>query len=442
MKAAGLFAGPFSLRVKNEQRWLWLCFLFAPLTLAIVGVFLREALTAGQIALLAVGAMVYVSLARGRLLGTSIRVSAEQFPDVYSVVETCARMLNMPMPHVFVRDDLHVPVGAIGLGPPYSLILSSRWLVHFRKDELEFLVGRELGHIAAGHTRLESIFSPSGGENALIGLVFGAYLRRTEYTCDRIGLLCCGSLYAGTRAIVVSSFHTVAGQVDLDAFADQGRTVEDDPALRMGEWIGQTPYATQRVAQLKRFVDNPLYKHWQPVFFSARQDVSKPAPEPAGAPNALRPANWVARAAAVLLDYVIVQGVNTHGKFVDVNASVKPADVRGMASIVKSAPALNWLSAHVATVVSLADVTFATLVVLAVYSAILVTLTGRTLGMMVVGLRVVTSRFGRVNGVRAAVRYTLAALSAVSVVPLLASVFFGMPIYDRLSGTRVVQGAD
>ncbi|MDQ2817061.1 MAG: RDD family protein, partial [Candidatus Eremiobacteraeota bacterium] len=150
----------------------------------------------------------------------------------------------------------------------------------------------------------------------------------------------------------------------------------------------------------------------------------------------------VARAAAVLLDYVIVQGVNTHGKFVDVNASVKPADVRGMASIVKSVPALNWLSAHIATVVSLADVTFGTLIVLAVYSAILVTLTGRTLGMMVVGLRVVTSRFGRVNGVRAAVRYTLAALSAVSVVPLLASVFFGMPIYDRLSGTRVVQGAD
>src|ERR1700730_7698134 len=104
----GVFASPHSLRWPTERRAFWLTLLFAPATIAFVGLVLPEHLSAQQIATLIVVAMVYVTVARGRLLGTSIRAHERQLPELHKVVERCARLLRLPMPHVFVRDDLFV----------------------------------------------------------------------------------------------------------------------------------------------------------------------------------------------------------------------------------------------------------------------------------------------------------------------------------------------
>ncbi len=131
--------------------------------------------------------MVYVTLARGQLLGSSVLITRTHFPQVFEVVERCASLLHVPMPLIFVRDDMFVPIVALGFGEPYSLVISSHWLDHFQEDELTFMIGRELGHVAAGHTRLTSLLSVNGRENALVSIIFGAWLRRTEYTADRLG---------------------------------------------------------------------------------------------------------------------------------------------------------------------------------------------------------------------------------------------------------------
>src|SRR5579864_3341594 len=163
-----LFAAGHSLRWPTERRAFWLTLFFAPTTLAIVGLIIREQFSAPQIAFLIVVAMVYVTLSRGRLLGTSIRAHDRQLPDLHAVVERCARLLRVPLPHVFAREDLFVCITGMGLGQPYSLVLSSQWLPHLEEDELTFLVGAELAHIAAGHTRISSLFSASGKENPLV----------------------------------------------------------------------------------------------------------------------------------------------------------------------------------------------------------------------------------------------------------------------------------
>ncbi len=82
-----------------------------------------------------------------------------------------------PPPHVFVRDDPFVPIVAIGTGEPYALVISATWIELFTPDELRFVVGRELAHIAAGHTKLTSLLSANGRENAVVAVAFGAWLR-------------------------------------------------------------------------------------------------------------------------------------------------------------------------------------------------------------------------------------------------------------------------
>jgi Zn-dependent protease with chaperone function len=438
--AAALFAQPYSLRWTTERRALVLTLLFAPLTIALIGFILPEHVTIQQVAALIVVAMVYVTIVRGRLLGTSIRAHEQQLPELHAVVERCARMLGLPMPHVFVREDLYVCITSMGLGQPYALALSSQWLPHLEEDELMFLVGAELGHIAAGHTRLSSLFSASGKENPFIALVIGAWLRRTEYTADRVGLLCCGSMDAAIRAIFKCSFHPVASKVSYLAFADQRRELEVDPALRMGEWLGEAPYAVNRLRELQRFTDSPLYAHWRAEFDRRleRIDQETAAPEP---PTVVRNAGFFQRSIAFFIDYIVVSLI-VSGVY-GVEQQVQPTLGKG-AQLPQHATSwvtgLNsWLIAHNVTV-SISGLQFDTLFFIFAYSAVLVAFTGRTFGMMVLGLRVVRDDLSRVGGVRAILRYLAAYITTITIFPLLFGLFTGRFMHDRITGTRVVRG--
>ena len=156
-KVAGvseLFSGPQSLRWPSERRSFVLTVMFLPVSIAVVGFFLRHAFDWSEIAILIVIAMIYVAILRGRLLGTGVRVDQRQFPELLAVVRQCANSLGVVMPEVFIREDMYAPVVAIGFSPPYSLVISSYYLPHVGEDALRFLVGRELGHVAAGHTRV------------------------------------------------------------------------------------------------------------------------------------------------------------------------------------------------------------------------------------------------------------------------------------------------
>ena len=120
-----IFEGSHSLRVPHEWRvliWSLVCIAAsAPLLAYVFPTFA----SAKEVALLVIGAMIYVTFARGRLIGGSIRVHAGQFGHVYEIALECSRALRMPVPNVFVRDDPLVPIVAVGIGEPYSLGMSA-----------------------------------------------------------------------------------------------------------------------------------------------------------------------------------------------------------------------------------------------------------------------------------------------------------------------------
>jgi Zn-dependent protease with chaperone function/uncharacterized RDD family membrane protein YckC len=437
-----VFASPHSLRWPTERRAFWLTLIFAPATIGFVGLVIPEHFTAQQIAGLIVVAMVYVTIARGRLLGTSIRAHERQLPELNRIVARCARLLRLPMPHVFVREDLFVCITGMGLGQPYSLALSSQWLPHLEEDELAFLVGAELGHIAAGHTRLTSLFSASGKENPIVALVFGAWLRRTEYSADRVGLLCCGSLDAAIRAIFKCSFHPLASRVSFVAFADQRRELAVDPGLKMGEWLGETPYAVNRLRELQQFQESDLFARWKAEFDRRRAELDSADSLPVEVPWTPKDAGIFQRALAFFVDYIVVSTIVSG---VDVLSEPTKEVTLGKNAHVPPPPDSfaqtldTWLQHHGLTLTASLDNVGTTFLVLA-YSALLVAFTGRTFGMMIFGLRVVRNDLGRVSGWRSVWRYFLASISLVLVFPLLFGLFKGRLLHDRLSRTRVVRG--
>ena len=168
------FTGPASVRLPHEWLALGLSVVVLLVAAALLKWFTQSDTLLKEVALLLVVGMLYVTLSRGRLLGGSIRVHAGQFGHVYEIVEECSRKMRMATPQVFVRDDPFVPIVGVGIGDPYAIIISAQWVDHLTPDELRFLIGRELGHIGGGHTRISSLLSINGRENALIAIIFGA----------------------------------------------------------------------------------------------------------------------------------------------------------------------------------------------------------------------------------------------------------------------------
>jgi Zn-dependent protease with chaperone function len=432
-----LFTGRESLRVRGERVTFVLTLCSLPVTVILLGWLLQHQVSWQEIVLLLLGAMIYVSFARGRLLGGGLRIHAGQFEHVHAVVEDCARMMRMPTPHVFIRDDPFVPVIGIGIGDPYAIVISAQYVEHFQPDELRFLIGRELGHIASGHTRYTSLLSSNGRENGVIAVAFGAWLRRIDYTADRIGLLCCGSLDAAIRAIAVSAFGSVGRRVDLGAFAGQLKELHAEPSLRMAEWTASTPYATNRIAALHRFARDPLYQTW-----SHRFAENAAAPAVAESRETVHASFW-RRTGAFFIDGLVIQTLVPAAQALGTKLTFTSVDARKLAADPDMPSWLNGIlkgmgAGHTTITVNNNALLW---LAFAAYAVILVALIGQTFGMMVLDLRVIRANHDpRIGFMRAIGRYVSLVASLFVIVGLL-SMFRRVQPYEKWSRTRLVSGS-
>ncbi len=485
-----LFDGPGSLREPSERLAFWLTGLFAlPAALAI-GYVLHESIGASQAALFIVIAMIYVTLARGRLLGSSVRVHQRQYPRVFTIVRQTCAALEIPMPMVFVREDNYVPVVALGFGEPYSLVVSSHWIEIFADDELSFMVGRELGHIAAGHTRFHSLLSVNGNENPIVSLIFGAWLRRCALTCDKVGLLCCGSIDAAIRAMGIAAFHEFGRKVDYEAFAEQHEEIQNDSVLRWGEWLSSEPYATRRIASLRRFMTTQSYAVAENWFLRERSEEPPRLPAPGTTHVDPRDcAGWWRRFTAWAIDAIVVVAIITsfggnvaavsHRSHSDTaanegdvivstphkgsrvrtwtnplmphasaapsptassdEAAIGPFDVSDQGIAIKAGGqevplSVDALAAMAAGFIARLGFFFW----FPVYLALLVILAGQTFGMMIAGLRVVTTDFEKPSIARTIVRYGIVFLLWWLIAGM-SLIWRRVLLHDRWTKTRVVK---
>ncbi|HET9030569.1 MAG TPA: RDD family protein [Candidatus Aquilonibacter sp.] len=463
--ASPIFAGTHSLRHPRERLAFFAVLLWALPIAGILGLIIHERVDFNKVALFIVIAMLYVTLARGRLIGSSVMIHEAQHPGVFAIVKRACAALEIPMPLVFVREDMLVPVAALGFGEPYSLVLSSHYIQQYNEDELAFVIGRQLGHIAAGHTRFLSLLSVNGNENPLIALIFGPWLRVCELTCDKVGLLVCGTLDAAARAIAISSFHHFGREVDIEQFAEQGREIASDSVLQWGEWLGAEPYATRRIAEMRAFMATHQFQVLE-EWFLREANEPPPALPPAGTITVQRSdcAGWWRRFTATLIDLIVVVSVvaalttTEEGPAkVQVQQTTKVVAGHTVKTIAVATPSpepdtadgsttIGWLRVGPGSIGIAQDKLPWQLRFLgrnvdywaaAVYFTILVGLTGQTFGMMITGLRVVTVDFRKPNLLAALWRYVLGFALFIVILPL-SIIQHRIMLHDRWSRTRLV----
>jgi Zn-dependent protease with chaperone function len=158
------------------------------------------------------------------LKGNSVKVTAQQLPDLYALYEqTCARLGMQKQPELYLAqsDGMLNAMATRFMRRDYVVLLSAVVeALADRPQAIKFYMGHELGHIKRKHLSRHWWLWPG----MLYPLLSPAYSRAREYTCDRYGFASCDNLDDAKRALAV----LVAGpelwkKLNLNAFEAQSQ---------------------------------------------------------------------------------------------------------------------------------------------------------------------------------------------------------------------------
>ncbi|MGB9586108.1 MAG: M48 family metallopeptidase, partial [Anaerolineales bacterium] len=154
-----------------------------------------------------------------------------------------------------------------GIYNPKVIVLYSSLLEIMDRDELAFIIGHELGHIALGHTKLNSLVGgmagiPSSGlASAILNFAFLGWNRACEYSADRAGVLANCKPEKAISALVklVAGKSGMTKQGLLRAF--QQIDAEDDSWLgNFNEVFASHPLLIKRIEQIHTYSHTSAYQ--------------------------------------------------------------------------------------------------------------------------------------------------------------------------------------
>jgi Zn-dependent protease with chaperone function len=256
-------------RYPNEQ-------IILMLTLLLVSAVIALTITATMCAsLIFIIGFVVLSYYMGRshhqaLIQNATRITPATTPGLDRIVRRGLARLQPGEVEVYVLPSRQLNAYTFGLTSPKVVALYSALLKVMDEDELLFILGHELGHVALGHTWLNSLVGGIAGipaswsAAAVMSMAFLWWNRSCEYSADRAGLLACGKpekavtalikLAAGPRASTSADLERVYRKIDA----------EDDSVWgSLGEALGTHPMLIRRIERLRSYASSSQYRRLQ-----------------------------------------------------------------------------------------------------------------------------------------------------------------------------------
>jgi Zn-dependent protease with chaperone function len=224
-------------------------------------------------------------------LASSVRCSAEQFPDLYQAMLDGCFILDLPtVPELYVSQTPVVNAMALGTSKPF-IVLNSGIVDLMDPEEIRFVIGHELGHVLSGHTvyrtmlyylvnlaqRLALVpFAWIGLKAVIWGLE--EWYRKSELSCDRAGLLATQDVEAARRALMKLAGGKHLAQLSHDEFHKQAHEYDAVPdvresLLKLLQLQGAThPFAVVRFAEMDRWAADGEYRDILAGRYPRRED--------------------------------------------------------------------------------------------------------------------------------------------------------------------------
>jgi Zn-dependent protease with chaperone function len=201
------------------------------------------------------------------LVRNAQRITTRSAPELAGLVEIGAGRLKPGDVEVYVAHSRALNAYTFGLTSPKVVVLYSGLLKVMDADELLFILGHEMGHVALGHTWLNSLVGGMAGvpaswsAGALLSMAFLWWNRACEISADRAGLLACQKpekavtalikLGAGPRALTRAGMEQAYHRIDA----------EDDTVMGgISEAFASHPMMIRRIEALRQYARSAQYR--------------------------------------------------------------------------------------------------------------------------------------------------------------------------------------
>ncbi len=182
--------------------------------------------------------------------GNGVRLSAEQFPELYKSVEGLSQRMGFQQtPEAYlIQEGGILNALATRFFKADLIVLFSELIDACGDDQAarDMIIAHELGHLKEGHLRWHWFFLPG----YFIPFLGSALSRAREYTCDRYGLAGAGNTEGALKGLAILAAGAKQGpRINLKAFAEQAHVLNTG-WMTLGEWFATHPPLSKRVIAL------------------------------------------------------------------------------------------------------------------------------------------------------------------------------------------------
>ena len=194
------------------------------------------------------------------------QVTARASPQIDPILREAAARLQPGDVLAYIAPGRVLNAYTFGLSSPKVVVVYSGLLDVMDRDELSFILGHELGHVALGHTWLNSLVGGIAGVPAswsagmLMAMAFLWWNRVCEYSADRAGLLACGKPEKAVSALVKLGAGPRAGQSDLSEVYRRIDAEDDNLLGSISEMMGTHPMLIKRIQAVRKYAGSSEYR--------------------------------------------------------------------------------------------------------------------------------------------------------------------------------------
>lgn len=212
--------------------------------------------------IIVIGQLLYVIIGQKQIQGNSIMITSNQYSEINQIIENACIKLEMVKPDCFITFDPYINAYVMGFKKPYTLVLTTALIEALDNEELKFVIAHELGHIKMNHSRLKSLVMPLDRNIPVITIIFNNWLRKSEYTADRVGLYVVDNVKVSTNALLKLAVGSKLYKgINVEELVSQITTSYDEFMEKIGELFLTHPYITNRIHNLVEFFNFNLRKN-------------------------------------------------------------------------------------------------------------------------------------------------------------------------------------
>ncbi len=217
------------------------------------------------------------------LTASSVKITENNFPQTYEIFKECGDILDLKnLPKFYVSHEPGAQVCTTGADDTF-LVVSSALIDLMTRDELYFIIGHEMGHIKSNHVLYHDLSSWIKHITTVAGnLTFGIseivgmglmtaiinWIKKSELTADRAGLIACQDLDVATKALIKRALGSqkLFSQISINEYIRQGEELEEDEdkniifkAMMQSATLTH-PFTTTRIKLLQEWAQSKDYK--------------------------------------------------------------------------------------------------------------------------------------------------------------------------------------